>query len=182
MSADEKDIVFVVSSACSGCGSYQRAYSKDSRKTRCFECGKKQSHPNNLAVILHERQYQKLKNATFQEGEPCPNCQLQGEVILESGMRVCLYCNTTKGEERSTVNFGDYPILDHCPYCGNYGETETFDDEGKVVCEKCGKQEPDLLPCPKCGSERGTFSREKGTLNIICVDCGAIKLTIPNAK
>lgn len=76
----------------------------------------------------------------------------------------------------------DYPILDHCPYCGQHDETETFDLDLGAICSKCGKQQPELTPCPKCGSERGTFSWEKGTLNIICVDCGAIKLIIPNAQ
>ncbi len=104
----------------------------------------------------------------------CPKCGCQkgGDVFRESNLKV-------KGDH--------YPYYDHCPYCGHRNKTEMIYEEGEngetgTYCEKCGKPDPEDLPCPKCGSQRGTFSKEGETLKIICFDCGAIKLIIPNAK
>jgi transcription initiation factor TFIIIB Brf1 subunit/transcription initiation factor TFIIB len=88
----------------------------------------------------------------------------------------------SKNAKEPTCTEKEQPILDHCPYCGNYSETESFNEQLQVICAKCGKQNPILLPCPKCGSENGSFSKVRRTLKIICLDCGAVKKTIPNAK
>ena len=77
MSADEKDIVFMVSSACSGCGSYLRAYSKDSRLTRCFDCGARKPHPNILSVFQYEEEMvgeSKEHGTIFQNRRRCKEC------------------------------------------------------------------------------------------------------------
>ena len=141
MSGEDKDITFPVSSPCSDCGSTLRAYNKESRDTRCLNCGKKQPHPNNnLAIILQERQYQKLKHVKFVDGEPCPVCNLSGEILFESGLRVCLYCNKTKSDEPSAQT-SEKTSGEICPFCGN-DSIQLSDKDGVLFeCSKCGKPE-----------------------------------------
>ncbi len=135
---EKKHIMCPVSSPCLNCGSTLRIYDKESRKTFCFDCGKKQSHPHNLAIILYERQYQKLKNASFEDGEPCPVCNLRGEILFESGLRVCLYCNKTKSNE-PTAQTSEKASGKICRFCGNDTVKLSSKDEALFECAKCGK-------------------------------------------
>ena len=54
----------------------------------------------------------------------------------------------------------------HCVMCGAY-----LADTGRMVCEKCEKQQTELKPCPFCGGE-AKLGWYRDFYYIRCKNCG----------
>ena len=56
----------------------------------------------------------------------------------------------------------------HCVMCGAY-----LADTGRMVCEKCEKQQTELKPCPFCGGKDIWYVLEYDLVYAKCQVCGA---------
>ena len=118
LSIENQEVVFQVASKCSKCGSELRKYTKKSKQTRCYKCGKNQPKPR--IDIDNLQFFDELPDLSFLE-------ESKKQIIAPSN------------HKQSVGNSDQQKHV--CPFCGN-DSVKLSDKDGVLFeCSKCGKPE-----------------------------------------